>query len=157
MLHRHVVALLIAMVWSATSVAAQMAATHGTVRVTLPVATRALQRGDTLHASDIALLDTTIVWHWNGIAPEIARPLPGWVTHRPIAAGEVLRAPAVSAPPIVASGATVSAIWQDGSVRLVLIGVATNSAALGAPVSVRVDRMRRLDGVAVAPNTVRLR
>ena len=157
MLHRHVVALLIAMVWSATSVAAQMAAPHGTVRVTLPVATRALQRGDTLHASDIALLDTAIVWHWNGIAPEIARPLPGWVTHRPIAAGEVLRAPAVSAPPIVASGATVSAIWQDGSVRLVLIGVATNSAALGAPVSVRVDRMRRLDGVAVAPNTVRLR
>ena len=157
MLHLRVVALSFAMLCTATSVAAQMAVARGTVRVTLPVATRALQRGDTLHANDIALLDTTIVWHWNGIAPDTTRPLPGWVTHRPIAAGEVLRAPAVSAPPIVASDATVTAIWQDGSVRLVLIGVATNSAALGAPVSVRVDQMRRLDGVAIAPNTVRLR
>lgn len=157
MLHLHVVALSFAVLATANAVAAQIPAARGTVRVTLPVTTRALQRGDTLHASDIALLDTTIVWHWNGIAPDTTRPLPGWVTHRAMAAGEVLRAPAVSAPPIVASGATVSAIWQDGSVRLVLIGVATNNAALGAPVSVRVDRMRRLDGVAVAPNTVRLR
>jgi len=157
MLYPRGVALSLATLCIATAASAQMVTPRGTVRVTLPVATRALQRGDTLHASDIALLDTTIVWHWNGIAPDTTRPLPGWVTHRPIAVGEVLRAPAVSAPPIVASGATVSAIWQDGSVRLVLIGVATNSAALGAPVSVRVDRLRRLDGVAVAPNTVRLR
>jgi flagella basal body P-ring formation protein FlgA len=36
-------------------------------------------------------------------------------------------------------------------------GVATNTAALGAPVGIRIDRTRRLDGIAVAPNTVRLR
>ncbi len=130
---------------------------RGLRRVTLPVATRTLQRGDTLRADDIALLDTTIVWRWNGIAPDTTRPLPGWTTRRAIAAGEVLRAPAVGAPIIITGGATVSAIWQDGPVRVVLTGIATNSASLGAPISVRIDRMRRLDGVAIAPNTVRLR
>ena len=130
---------------------------RGLRRVTLPVATRTLQRGDTLRADDIALRDTTIVWHWNSIAPDTTRPLPGWTTRRAIAAGEVLRAPAVGAPIIIAGGATVSAIWQDGPVRVVLTGIATNSASLGAPISVRIDRTRRLDGVAVAPNTVRLR
>ena len=130
---------------------------RGMRRVTLPVATRTLQRGDTLRADDIALRDTIMVWRWVGVAPDTTRPLPGWTTRRAIAAGEVLRAPAVGAPIIITGGASVSAIWQDGPVRVVLTGIATNSASLGAPISVRIDRTRRLDGVAIAPNTVRLR
>ena len=133
------------------------ALSRGLRRVTLPIATRTLQRGDTLRADDIALRDTTIVWHWNSIAPDTTRPLPGWTTRRAIAAGEVLRAPAVGAPNIIIGGAIVSAVWQDGPVRVVLTGIATNSASLGAPISVRIDRTRRLDGVAIAPNIVRLR
>jgi flagella basal body P-ring formation protein FlgA len=131
-------------------------ARRGIWRVTLPVARHAMSSGDTVRAGDIALLDTTLVWHWN-TAPDTNRAITGWVARRPIRAGELLRAPAIMAPPVISAGATVSAIWQEGSLRLVLTGVATNSAAVGAPVGVRIDRVRRLDGVAIAPNTVRLR
>ncbi len=126
-------------------------------RVSLTVATRAMARGEALQPADIAVVDTIITWRWNGLAPDTTRALPGWVTRRPIMAGEVLRAPAVSAPPVIAGGATVKAIWQDGPLTLVLSGVATNTASVGAPVGVRIDRTRRLDGIAIAPNTVRLR
>ncbi len=131
-------------------------ARRGVWRVSLPVARRAMSTGDTVRADDIALLDTTLVWHWN-TAPDTNRAVAGWVARRPIRVGEVLRVPAIMAPPVVSAGATVSAIWQEGSLRLVLTGVAMNSAAVGAPVGVRIDRVRRLDGVAIAPNTVRLR
>lgn len=126
-------------------------------RVAVTVATRALLRGDTLRADDIAVVDTVITWRWNGLAPDTTRAQAGWIARRPIAAGELLRAPAVTPPPVIASGATVTAIWQDGPLTLVVSGVATNTATIGAPVGVRIDRTRRLDGIAVAPNTVRLR
>jgi flagella basal body P-ring formation protein FlgA len=129
---------------------------RGYVRLSLPVATRDMARGDTVRASDFALIDTTMVWRWNGVAPDTTRAVTGWVTRRPIMTGELLRAPAVMAPPVVSGGSTVSVIYQDGPVRLVLTGVATNSAPLGAAVGVRIDRTRRLDGIAVGPNTVRL-
>lgn len=125
-------------------------------RVTYTVATRAIARGETLRAEDIARLDTVITWRWSA-APDTTPAQPGWVTHRPIGMGEVLRAPAVSAPAAITGGQPVTAIWQDGSLRLVLTGVATNTAALGSTVGVRIDRSRRLDGVAVGPNLVRLR
>lgn len=125
-------------------------------RVTYTVATRAIARGETLRAEDIARLDTVITWRWSA-APDTTPAQPGWVTRRPIAMGEVLRAPAVSPPAAITSGQPVTAIWQDGALRLVLTGVATNTAALGSTVGVRIDRSRRLDGVAVGPNLVRLR
>lgn len=126
-------------------------------RVSLTVATRALARGEALQLTDIAVVDTIITWRWNAQSPDTTRALPGWVTRRPIMAGEVLRAPAVSPAPLIESGATVKAIWQDGPITLVINGVATNTATAGAPVGVRINRTRRLDGVAIAPNTVRLR
>lgn len=132
-------------------------AARGTVRVQQSIATRALQRGDTLRANDIAVVDTNLVWRWSTIAPDTTRARIGWITRRSIAAGEVLRYPAVSAPPIVNAGTRVSLIYQDGPVRILLTGVATNTAPLGASVGVRIDPTRRLDGIAVAPNTVRLR
>ncbi len=129
---------------------------RGMRRVTWPTTKRVLATGDTVHAEDIALLDTTIVWPWNSM-PDTTRAVAGWIVRRPVAVGEVLRTPSIMAPPVVSAGAAVTAIWQDGSLRLVLTGVAMNTASLGAPVGVRIDRTRRLDGVAVAPNTVRLR
>lgn len=125
-------------------------------RITVAVASRALTRGETLRAEDITTVDTIIVWRWN-TEPDTTRALPGWVTRRAIGAGEVLKAPAVTPPPVVTSGTAVTAIWQDGPLRLVIAGVATNTAAIGAPVGIRIDRTRRLDGIAIAPNTVRLR
>ena len=133
-----------------------MSVPRGMRRVTWPVSKRALAAGDTIRADDIALIDTTIVWPWNSM-PDTTRAVAGWVVRRPVAVGEVLRAPAIMAPPLVSAGAAVTVIWQDGSLKLVLTGVAMNTASLGAPVGVRIDRSRRLDGVAVAPNTVRLR
>ncbi|MCZ8203854.1 flagellar basal body P-ring formation chaperone FlgA [Gemmatimonas sp.] len=126
-------------------------------RVSVAVALRQLGRGDTLRAEDIGVADTVITWRWNGMAPDTTRAQVGWIARRPIAVGERLRLPAVTPPPVIASGTPVTAVWRDGLLTLVLSGVATNSAALGAPVGVRINRTRRLDGVAVAPNTVRLR
>lgn len=143
---------------AARGVSAQAAAPRARDQrpVTVAVATRALAAGEALAEGDWQLKDTVIVWRWQ-TAPDTTRPALGWVTRRAIAAGEVLRPPAVVPPPVVTTGAAVTAVWQDGPVRLVLNGTATNSAAIGAPVGVRIDRIRRLDGIAIGPNTVRLR
>lgn len=125
-------------------------------QVTVAIATRAIPRGVVLQAADFALTDTVITWRWNG-QPEIAQPSVGWITHRSIAKGEILQSPGVTPAPLITSGRTITAIWQDNNIRLVLSGVATNSAALGESVGIRIDRVRRLDGIAVAPDTVRLR
>jgi len=126
-------------------------------RIQVAVATRFLARGDTLRDRDVAWRDTVITWRWGTLGPDTTRVSAGWVTRRPIGAGEVLRMPAVMPPPVVQAGTPVRALYQDGAVQLVLTGTATNTAAIGAPVGVRIDRGRRLDGIAVAPNTVRLR
>ncbi len=152
-----VVSLLLPMALRAQSAQTTTALRSDQRRVSVTVATRAITRGETLQATDIAVADTVITWRWNGIAPDTTRAQAGWVAHRAIAAGEVLRAPAVTPPPVITSGSTIKAIWQDGPLTLVMSGVATNTAALGAPVGIRIDRTRRLDGIAVAPNTVRLR
>lgn len=150
-------AILLAMLMaSAGMLRAQTTLPRDQRRVSVAIATRALAAGEALVDGDWTLRDTIIVWRWN-TAPDTTRPAAGWVTRRAIAAGEVLKSPAVVPPPVVTSGATVTAIWQDGPVRLVLSGTATNTAAIGAPVGVRIDRTRRLDGIAIAPNTVRLR
>ena len=143
--------------WSLTPISQTTpdSARRGMARVRLTVATRALQRGDTLRAADIAVVDTSIVWRWN-TPPDTTRAQPGWITRRTIAAGEVLRSPAVGAAPVVKAGTQVSVIYQDGPVRIMLTGIATGNAALGAPVGVRIDATRRLDGIAIAANTVRL-
>ena len=130
---------------------------RGTAKVTWPKAQRAFQRGDTMRAEDYVLADTVIPWHWASVQPDSTRAITGWVARRTIAVGEFMRSPAVAPAPVIAQGSTVKVLWQDGTLRLTLVGTATNNAALGAPVGVRIDKNRRLDGVAVAPNTVRIR
>lgn len=125
-------------------------------RVTVAIATRNIPRGVTLQAGDFAMVDTVIVWRWSG-KPELTLPRVGWITQRAIATGEILQSPGVTPAPVVTSGSNVTAIWQDRDIRLVLTGIATNSAARGEAVGVRIDRLRRLDGIAVAPDTIRLR
>lgn len=142
---------------NASSVRAQTnAPARGTVQVTWPRAIHAMPRGQTIAASDFVLVDTVITWPWNS-QPDTVRAIAGWVTRRAIAAGEFLRAPGVAPATLITMGSLVKVLWQDGSLRLTLTGTATNNAALGAPVGVRIDKNRRLDGIAVAPNTVRLR
>jgi flagellar basal body P-ring formation protein FlgA len=129
---------------------------RGMVRVTWPRAVRPLSRGQTIAASDYVLVDTVIAWPWN-TPPDTTHAIAGWVTRRAITQGEFLRAPGVAPATMIAMGSSVKVLWQDGTLRLTLTGTATNNAAMGAPVGVRIDKNRRLDGIAVGPNTVRLR
>ncbi len=141
----------------AQSIAPQSTTRQGTARMTWPKATRALQRGETLQLSDYVLTDTVVVWTWKQPSTDTMTAVAGWVARRAIAQGEFMHGPSIAPSSVIALGSTVKVLWQDGNVRLTLTGTATNNAAMGAPVGVRIDRNRRLDGIAVGPNTVRLR
>ncbi len=132
------------------------ATTAATTVWTRAVATRDLARGDTLRDGDIALVDT-LVERRPPFGLDTTTPRRGWLVQRAIAAGEWLRAPAVIAPPAVTAGQPVYALWRDDHVTLAMAGVALRTAPVGATVSVRVGRTRRLDGVVIAPDTVRIR
>jgi flagella basal body P-ring formation protein FlgA len=129
----------------------------GIAHIRAAIATRALRRGESLQDGDFRFIDTTIVWRWS-VPPVDTNPVrAGWVAQRAISAGEVLRIPSVRPQSIITAGEMVTALWQDGSVQIAVTGVAVSNAALGAPVGVRVAKNRRLDGIAVAPDTVRIR
>ncbi len=120
------------------------------------VATRALVRGDTLRADDFVVTDTAI----QGRLPfglDTTTPRAGWLVQRAVSAGEWLRAPAVIPRPVVTAGRPVFALWSDGTVSLAVSAVALGNAPVGGAVSVRVGRNRRLSGIAIAPDSVRLR
>jgi flagella basal body P-ring formation protein FlgA len=123
---------------------------------TRAVATRDLRRGDTLRADDFALTDT-LVQRRPPYGLDTATPQAGWLVQRPIAEGEWLRRPAVTPMPAVTAGQPVHAHWTDGTVHLAVNAIALNTAPIGAAVSVRVGRTRRLDGIVIAPDSVRLR
>jgi flagella basal body P-ring formation protein FlgA len=123
---------------------------------TRAVATRALRRGDTLRAADFALVDT-LVQRRPPFGLDTATPQAGWLVQRPVAEGEWLRRPAVTPMPAVTAGQPVQAYWTDGTVHLAVNAIALNTAPIGAAVSVRVGRTRRLDGIVIAPDSVRLR
>ncbi len=129
----------------------------GKLSMQLAVATRQLQRGDTVKATDFVLVDSTVTWRWSMPTFDSSAVQPGWIAQRAIEKGEVLRTPAVRPPVVIVGGSAVKVLFRDGPVQIVIAGTAVTSAALGAPVSVRIDRTRRLDGIAVAPNTVQLR
>ncbi len=120
------------------------------------IATRVLQRGDTLREGDFTLADTLI----SGRIPyglDTTTPQTGWRVHRAVAAGEWLRAPAVQPEAAVSAGQTVHAVWTDGAVQLSVAAVALNSAPVGGTVRLRIGQTRRLQGVAMAPDSVRIR
>ena len=149
-----VLATVLLLILSASSAFAQ---SNGSARMTWPKATRALLRGETLQPSDYVLVDTVVVWHWKQPSTDTMTSVAGWTTRRPIAQGEFMHGPSIAPASVITMGSSVKALFQDGNVRLVLTGTATNNAAMGAPVGVRLDKNRRLDGIAVGPNTVRIR
>ena len=121
------------------------------------VAARPLERGAVLTADDIAMQPLDSVRGPRVPSPESRSPVVGWVTRRVIAAGEVLREPAVAPPNAIQSGDKVAVVWRDAGIEVRLNGTATNAAPLGGHVTVHVDVRRRLEGVVVAPGLVQIR
>ena len=110
-----------------------------------PVAARQLPRGAVVTAEDVV----------GGSAIGQGGP-EGWVTRRVIAAGEVLREPAIMRPDVVKTGDVVQLVYRQGAVELRMVGRALGSAARGEKVQVRVDSRRRFSGVVVDAGTIRM-
>lgn len=119
----------------------------------VPVAARDLERNVTLAAEDIAR-ETKVVW--GPPTRDEDNVVPGWVTRRRIARGEPLVTPAVALPDAVKPGDDVRIVYVNGPVELVLAGRAAGSGAVGERVAVRAETGRRLEGVIVAPGTVKV-
>ncbi|HEY4219248.1 MAG TPA: flagellar basal body P-ring formation chaperone FlgA [Gemmatimonadaceae bacterium] len=114
-------------------------------------ATHALARGAVLTADDFQMRDTTLR------APlDTAVVAAGWVTRRTIAAGEMLREPAVQAPDVIAANQSVEIEFKDANVLLTLRGTSTRSGALGERIPVRTEQGRRIEAVVVAAGRVRI-
>lgn len=113
------------------------------------VATRPLRSGQRLQPGD---LREEIRVHWGAPSLDSAlTPMPGWDVRRPIAAGEVVMAPAVVAPPLVMAGQPVQLEWQSGGVLVSVTGIALNSASRGELVRARLEeRPARLTGTVTA-------
>jgi flagella basal body P-ring formation protein FlgA len=115
------------------------------------IATHALARGAVLGLGDIVYRDSTLRF-----PSDTSVIVPGWVTRRMIAAGEVLRAPAVEAPAAVSANEPVELEYQDQNVRLTVRGTATRRGSMGERVGVRTEQGRRMEGTVVAPGRVRI-
>lgn len=114
-------------------------------------AAHAIPRGTVLAADDIEFRSAT-----TAAATGRTEVSPGWVTRRMIAAGEVLRSPAVIAPQVVTANESVQVEWIDGNVRLTMRSVATRNAGVGDRVTVRTDSGKRMDALVIGPGRVRI-
>lgn len=121
------------------------------------VAVRMVARGTVLSADDVAAHRAT-VWGMPDAHASTASttPLVGAAVRRAIMKGEAIRASDMTGAPVVFAGDTVTADIMRNGVRLALVGTALHNAALGARVSIRLDRGRRFAGIATGRNTVRL-
>jgi flagella basal body P-ring formation protein FlgA len=145
------VAALVAALAQATSLGAQTPAASLGVERTVPVAARALPRGATITPADYTIATTVV----RPALRTAAAGDSGWVTRRPVAAGEPLVEPAVGPPALVTSGQAVTFVAEQSGIRLAIRGTAATAGSLGDHVWVRMDSGRRLRGIITAPATVR--
>ena len=139
----------IAVVVAVAAVASCAGAQASVTRV--PVAARSLARGTVIATTDIIYKDSAV-----RAAGDSSRVAPGWVTRRMIAAGEVLRAPAVEPPNVVLANQSVDVEWKEENIALTLRGIVTRNAGVGDRVTVRTESGRRFEGIVVAPGRVRI-
>ncbi len=117
----------------------------------LAFATRAIPRGAVLSADDFVYRDTT------SRAPlDTNIVAAGWTTRRTIAAGELLRSPAVQPPDLVTANSPVEIVWRDVNISLSMRGTAMASGALGERVAVRTEQGKRIEATVVAAGRVRI-
>jgi flagellar basal body P-ring formation protein FlgA len=149
MKHRRLVSLVLLVMIAMLVVAVRAVGAQQTRR--LAVATHALARGAVLSADDFEFRDSTMR------APlDSSRVAPGWTTRRMIAAGEILRSPAVEPPIVVGANQLVELEWADQNVRLTIRGIAARNASVGERVAVRTELGRRVEGTVVAAGHVRI-
>lgn len=137
----------------------------------IAIAAHEIARGVVLAPADIAYLpsegvpehatqDSTLPADCGPVrlsdCPTVRPLLVGWMTRRLIAAGEPLRAPAVTPPQLVKSGDVVDVMYQGDGVLITMRGRATRSAALGERLTVRMDNQRKLEATVVAAGRVRV-
>jgi flagella basal body P-ring formation protein FlgA len=117
----------------------------------LAFSTRALARGEVLTADDFVYRDTT------SRAPlDTNLVAAGWMTRRTIAAGELLRSPAVQPPDLVAANTPVEIVWRDVNISLTMRGTAMGNGSLGERVAVRTEQGKRIEATVVAAGRVRI-
>lgn len=124
------------------------------VRVPVPVATRALTAGHAVTEADVRQAERI---HWGAPAGGPERSPVGAVTRRALAAGDVLRAPAIALPDLVTSGDRVTVTFQTGGVTVTAAATAVGRGALGETISVRLDTgRRRVRAVVVGEGAVQI-
>ncbi len=117
------------------------------------VAARPVSSGTMLSSADIRK-EEKVEW---GVPTTRTSSLEGWVTRRPLAAGEQIAHSGVTAPQAVRSGDEVRIEWKRGIVTVALDGVALASGAIGETVSVRLaQRGGQRRGRVTGPGSVRL-
>jgi flagella basal body P-ring formation protein FlgA len=122
-------------------------ATPAVTTASVPVTARALDRGVVLTRDDM-LADS--------LPPIATDRITGWVTQRPMRAGEPLRAPAIAPVALVLAGTPVTVEAVTEGVRLTRPGTAMTAGALGATVRVRLDARRSVLAVVTGPSLLRL-
>jgi flagella basal body P-ring formation protein FlgA len=121
----------------------------------VPVAARALARGEVVAAADVRV-ETRVRWSAGGPpADDLLDPV-GMVASRAVAEGEVLSAPAVQQPLLVRGGEQIEALLVQPGVVMRMRAEALGSARRGESVYVRLTSGRRVTARAVAPGVVRL-
>jgi flagellar basal body P-ring formation protein FlgA len=140
-----IVVVIVAVAAVASCAGAQAPLTH------VAIAARALTRGTVITVDDIIYKDSTV-----RASGDSSRVAPGWVTRRMIAAGELLRVPAVEPPNVVQANQSVDVEWKDQNIELLLRGTVNRSGAIGDRVTVRTESGRRFEGTVVAPGRVRI-
>jgi flagella basal body P-ring formation protein FlgA len=120
------------------------------VERTVPVATHALARGVALKPTDYQISSVVVR---SALKTAVAAES-GWVTRRPVSAGEPLVEPAVGPPALVTAGQGVNYVVDHEKIHLSIRGTAATAGALGDKVWVRMDSGRRLRGTVTAQGTV---
>jgi len=125
-------------------------------RVAVPLTTRPLPVGHVITEGDVKWGEWVM---WNDQvhdAPVDRLPL-GWRLRTSLAAGQPVRSPAASAPPLVSAGANVEVVWHKRLVMVRLNGVAMHDAYAGQQVRVRLDQGRgNIRGLVMANGQVEL-
>lgn len=118
--------------------------------------TRQLQPGETVSASDVRLAELPNPALASNVLSS-AEDAVGKLVRGGIMPGMWLRGFMLQAPQVVRSNQQVRVVAEDGTFSVAADGIATNNAAIGEPVSVRMPSGRQVRGIARADGSVGVR